>query len=1612
MTARVLLVDNDRTRVHRIIGPDGRGSVIVKEALGPKAGARIRHERAILRHLGDIAGVARLAEAAAPDDQQLLLEDAGDIVLADLLARGTLPAGELPVIALGLATIVARVHAAGVIHRDINPANILLSAPGHRPVLVDFDLATTFTEVRPGFTHPSEIVGRLPYLAPEQTGRTAVPVDQRADLYGIGATLYELACGRAPFGDGDGDPLRLVRDILARLPDPLEPASGLREIVARLLEKEPDRRYQSAAGLARDLQQLVDTGYPPAQLGQHDFPHRLRAPSVLLGRDAELGALRSALADTALPGARAVLVSGSGGVGKTALIRQLAPQVTERQGWFVTAKHDQFRRDVTFGGVMQALRLLARLLLAESDEELLEHRKRITERLGMNTAAAAGLAPEFAALLGVTMAEGRAGQVGSPAQVHQIALDILCAVAAPERPVVLVVEDLQWASDSGLRFVDAVLTEPELSGLLLVGAYRDQEVDAAHPLTAMRSRWERLGVAPTNLALTNLAPADLSDLVAEVLRLPPEPASRLSRVLAERCAGNPYDTVELINALRRDGVLTLTETGWHWADATIRQHVGDGDVIDLLTGRLAQLPVPTIEHMRTMACLGNEVTLDLFGAAAGSTAAVVYQTLVPALEDGLLGTDAADTFTGSDLVRFRHDRVQQAAYAGLGDEQEGARLAIARRLSKNQRFQAEAAEQYLTVVHLIEDEDERLRAAMLCEAAAADASRVSNHATAERHLRAAVRLRGEVTGWTHIALHATLYQLGRLDEADVAYAAIDVGCAGPTALVDPTVVQIASLTSRGRPHDALALGLEMLARLGLEVPSGNLRDVVQNRLPVLYDWIEQVTAAADLAAAEMSDPRALATSNLINRMSSPAFFIDHDMLGWLVLEAQRLWTEYGPCAALVVPIAHAQFTTIVLRDDYTTGSRMTRHVLTVSERRGYALATAHARFLYTVGGRHWSEALEGNIEQGTLAREGLLTGGDLQHACFAYTPVLNALLDTGRSLDLLESETEAALALAARTGNGTATGLMLTYRQFVRAMRGETAERGAFADDTFDPQQHLVALTGNVLSLAYLHLHQALAAAIYGQTDVLAREAAATTPLLPFIRINAPTIGRLIRAIALASSDPSADEVQEIEDWFAARARDMPGNFRHLLLFIQGERARTAGDGPGAQLAFDAALSELDGRSRPWQRALIAERSAVLHFELGMEWAARNLLVLSRSAYLAWGATEKVRQLDERYPFLRGTAAQQASRTHSTSVSAADIDLIAILRASQTISSETNLDRLHAAVTEQVRAIGGATDVRFLVFADGGWSLLTDRDGCPTIPVAAAAAQGLVPLTVFRYIERTSTSLTVSDLVRDDRFRRDPYLAGVERCSMLAVPIIRQGSTVAMLLLENRLSAGAFTPDRLDAVMLIAGQLAVSVGNALLYRTLEDRVTERTAALRNANHLLETLSLTDALTELANRRHFDEILASTWTRKGPPGESVSVAMIDIDHFKKFNDRYGHPAGDECLRTVAQTIKSGVRDGDIVCRYGGEEFVVVLPGTALAQAVAVGERARVAVANLKLPHAGSDHGTVTISIGVASAARPLTITANALVETADGALYEAKQQGRDQVQAARPGCWRQ
>jgi diguanylate cyclase (GGDEF)-like protein len=1627
-TAEVIHESPD-ARVSRLLLPEG--SVIRKEPLGPGRRRRLRHEREVLRRLVGVPGVAQLADLPQPPDSILL----ADVHAAPLTTRT--PPWELAAVCqlgLELARTLAAVHARGVVHGDITPSNILLTGDGSRPYLVDFAHATA-GEIRPEPAGHRETVAALPYLAPEQTGRTARPADHRVDLYALGATLYELATGAPPFSSED--PLRLIRDILTLVPEPpaeRDPTVGtaLSDVLMRLLSKEPDNRYQSAAALVGDLVRVRGErpeGMPapavataPAVAAAPAVRARPLSPLRLVGRDEEIDALASAFARALDGDQRGVLITGPTGVGKTSMLNELRLVAAARDGWFVPGVFDRYRRDLETNALWQAYRALGRLLLAEPEERLTTVRHRLHRAIGPEAALLARVQPELAAVMRLEPDHPPADPASLQAWWELIAVETLRAVLDTGRPVVLALDDLQWAPPESLGIVDRIMSEHRLDGLLVAVAYQPDAVAATGPATEMLTRWQQqAGV--TRVTLSDLPLASLATMVAEMLELPAGEAGELAGLLRSETGGNPYRTVELLRVLADDGLLRPDGDRWRWDSSMLRRRLGRTDTADLLARRSAAVPESAQELLQIIALLGGTVERDLLQDATGLAGGKLDQRLQPALAEGLL---LAGPDNGS--VHFYHDLVRESVLSGMEPSRRHARqLTLARRLATRPDRCDIAAEQYLPVVEAVRRPQERHEVVALLRRAAERAQSVGGHLPAQRYLAAAVELVDPADTSTLIALltgqHAALYHLGRLDEADLLFQRLAQLDPTPAERTDATLTQISSLTNRNRPAQAIQLGLELLAQLGHPAPATeHLDEVIDRDLDDLYRWVDdghgpERTVRPETGRPEITDPTTLAAGAVFNRLVAPAYLHDQTLLAWLVLRAWRIWAHDGPGRTLVSPLCSLVHVTAGRRGDYRTGYRIMQQVMAASHARGYEPETSQARLLYALGA--WRlEPLEKCVRLGRQAQEGLLASGDLQNACFTHYATTVNLLDL-EPLETYASELDAGIAFVRRAGSEQVAEVLEIYRRLAALLRRETPQATVSAIGS--PE----AYRANPPAVASVRMARAVAAMQFGDWTELETQTSALMALLPAITgTYAAAATQMMRALALAERTRATTpgeraaalaELDRVIGEVAVMAADSPANFLHLLRLLEAERAWAVDDFRGAALAFDSAAQAVAHRQRPWHRAFILERVARFSLSHGMQRIGHGLMADARRAYVAAGATAKVDQLDWAYPAAPaalatgpGIGLDHPGRTTADRalLTTGAVDLAAILAASRALSSETSINGLRQRLDEVLSTLTGATSVQLLLWNDDhdAWLLTvpTDDNRAATVPLDEAGPQGLVPVSAVRYVERTGDPLVVGDATLDDRFRRDPYLSNLERCALLVAPIRGRAGAPAMLVLENQLIGGAFTAERLDAVTMIAGQLAVSLENAMAFAMQERTVAERTAELAHANRRLELLSVTDSLTAMPNRRRLENVLGLEWNRAYRTRKPLALAMVDIDHFKDYNDHFGHVAGDRCLRRVAALLQQHVRGADLAARYGGEEFVVVMPGADLDAARSVAERLRTGVAAMREPHPVTPEGVVTVSVGVAATIPRVTDRPGQLVTQADAALYRAKQAGRNRV----------
>ena len=1406
--------------------------------------------------------------AAGCDGDGTAADDDGESLARSRLL-GRVGLDEFLALAEELASLLAGVHRQGVIVNILRPDTIRVRGRSPRLAIADYSLATTFAEEHGRLDVIGDALDAAAYASPEQTGRMNRSVDYRTDLYSLGATLYALATGEPPFPESTA--MGTMHAHLAREPrSPREAAPWLppcvADVILRLLAKEPDKRYQSAAGVADDLARLrraARDGRPleDVRLRQRDMALILRPSQRLRGRAAQIASIEAAFERVAHGETARLFVAGPSGVGKTALIHELRRAVTLRRGVFASGKFEQFQMHRPFVGLAQSMRQLAHVLLAEPESELAGLRQRLTAALGPHAGALVEVAPELRPLLGDVGPPPDVTPVQAQARLRTLFVRFMREIATPGRPRVLVLDDLQWADQPSLHLLAALLAEASLPGLLVIGAYRDDEVDHSHPLALLLRQPASAGGPPTILTLEGLGPADLEAFLAETLHVSVAEARPLADIALATGGGNPLFTNALLDAWHREGSLWPDpEAGrWRWDECRIATSRDRTSVTEWLRADLARLPAAIADTLTTAACLGGEFSLGLLALATDTPTPDLVERLLPALEDGLLVTSTAVAFSRAEpdaSLRFRHDGMQQAAYH-LEDEPARQRrhLDIARRLHAasvglDARFARQAAEQYVEARELITSPTERGIVRRLFLDAGRQARRAGAFAVAERYLRSGVGLlpaehwsAAPDEAWEFTAeLHLVCYGQAKHGEADTIYRTLSARAAAPIRLVDPACVQVMSLSSRALHAEALQLGCRLLGDLGVRVPQDDPLPGLEQELEAL----ERHVAAGRLDALPRKpagvDADRDGAAKLMNRMIPAAFFLDPMLASWMATHCGRQWIEEGYRPAHAYPMTCVLLATVGRRGDYATGYRAATQSLAAAAAAGeHGVEMARARHVFGLFGCHWFEPLEQALGHARQAFDGLMLAGEPEFACYTFFTSQAALLDTCDCLDELGQETAAALDFAVKMDNRHAEPAYLAYRQFVRALEGRTLAPGSFSDSEFDEARHMASEAGNPMARCYFHLHRALAACIYADDEALIRHAEAAADLAVFITGFYPTVlVTLVHALSLTvrlrrGMDRSTLEprLAAARSWLTARAADAPTNFAHLVDFLEASTHDALGRPHEAFVAFERALRRAGVARRPWHLALITEHAGRCFLRHDLDHAGRLLLAEAHARYRSFGAKGKVAALEQELPFLR-----ELPSNPDPAAAGQRVDEQAIVSAAKALASERSVPRLVARVVEVVGQLTGATDVRILALdIEGRWMLKGgSRGGLPLdrMPTEEAVARGQVADSVLRLGLATLDPIVSEDAVLDGRFRDDPYFGGMTLCSLLAIPVLVQGRPKAFVILENRLFRDAFTPRHVATIAAICGQLAVCIENVRMYESLERKVAERTREAEEA----------------------------------------------------------------------------------------------------------------------------------------------------------------------------------
>ncbi|SIO17909.1 PAS domain S-box-containing protein [Bradyrhizobium erythrophlei] len=1423
--------------------------VVAAEETSPGGVERLEHEYALKSELDAEWAARPVALKHDSGRMTLVLEDPGGTPLDQLLGR-PLDVSHFLRIAIPLAEALRHVHERGLIHKDIKPANILVESAGSGVWLMGFGIASCVPRERQAPEPPETITGTLAYMAPEQTGRMNRSVDSRSDLYALGVTFYELLTGSLPFTAAD--PIELIHCHIAREPvPPHELASALPAplsmIVMKLLAKTCEERYQTAAGVEADLRRCLTAWdsfgrIDPFPLGLQDASDRLMIPEKLYGREDEIATLLAAF-DRVVKhgGSELVLVSGYSGIGKSSVVNELHKVIVLPRGIFISGKFDQRLRDTPHATLAQAFQGLIQQLLNGHADDIARWRGAIKEAVGNQGRLLTDLIPNLVRLIGPQPTVAVLSPVDAQLRFQTVFQRFVGVFARAEHPLVIFVDDLQWLDPATLTLIEYLLLHPDTRHLLLIGAYRDNEVDQAHPLMLKLEDRRQAGAKVDQIVLGPLSVGDINRLLCDTLRRAPDEMRPFAELVHRRSGGgNPFFAGQFLTSLAEERLIEFDpfSRSWTWdLDAIVDNKRLSDNPVDLMIGRLRRLAPEAQEALKLLACLGNHADFATLAKLRTESDEAMHASFRDAVRAG-----AAVPREGS--YRFFHDRVQEAAYALIPTEGRAELHLRIARLLVAETAQERVAEKIYDLVNqlnlgsaLISEWPEKVRAAELNFVAGRKAKASTAYAAASTYLAAGIAVLSD-EGWQRSydltlglfleraeceILNSNLEQAAGLVEALLIKARSKIDHAEICRL------RIMLQLRQGNYAPAVRTALECLRTFGVDLPDSPTPEQMRAEHEEMRRALGERPIQSLVDLPMMDDPEMRAVMKLFSVLGNLAYHIDLDLYQMISCCMVKLTCRhgtseysaigYGAVAMVLGPAFHR----------FADGEAFARLAVAVAERYGFTAQKAGAHFLMQMAVL-WTRPIEDALTCLEAAIRSVAETGEMVYACWNRQHRLTDLMARGDPLDQVWLESASALDFVRKYKFGQL--VILSIQGFVQSLRGGAGSSAPLDETALEAR----VLRGGVPLVACFHwILQLQRHCLLGNAERALEFAAKAKPILWSARLNLQSMdycfyhSLAIAAVFQASSPERRAELRE--DFighlgsFQRWAESCPATFAHKHALISAEWARLEGRDIEAMPLYEQAIRLAAERGFLQDQALASELAARFYRLRGLEKVADTFLDEARDCYVRWGAWAKVAQLDKSHPRIRQQASLAAKPTIETSVER--LDLATVIKMSEAVAGEIVLERLIETLMTIAVEHAGA-DRGLLILPHGGGNRIeavarSGRDGVRVHLLGTPVTPSELPVLVLEQVIRTESQVILDDARGENAFAEDEYIGRKQARSLLCLPLLKQAELIGVLYLENSLASHVFTPGRIAVLKLLASQAAIALENARLYSDVAER---------------------------------------------------------------------------------------------------------------------------------------------------------------------------------------------
>ncbi|MEH1843171.1 MAG: AAA family ATPase [Nostoc sp.] len=1452
----------------------------------------------------------------------MFLEDFGGESLKLLMLERQFTLKEFLYIAIKTTENLADIHAANIIHKDINPSNIVYNPETEQLKIIDFGISTRLSRENQTVGNLDRLEGTLAYIAPEQTGRMNRGIDYRSDFYSLGATFYELLTNQLPFATTDS--IELVHCHIAQQPVPphelvetlnltSQPVpKAVSDIVMKLLAKTPEERYQSAWGIKADLEtcraRLESLGQiDEFCLATQDICDRFVIPEKLYGREEEVTQLITTFERVSQGSSEIMLVSGYSGIGKSALVNEVHKPILRQRGYFISGKFDQLQRDIPYAAIALAFQDLIRQLLTESEAALQTWKRELLAALNPNAQVIIDVIPQLEQIIGKEQPAEQLGATEAQNRFNLFFQRFIGVFTKKEHPLVIFLDDLQWADLASLKLIELLITDPDSQYILIIGAYRDNEVDATHPLIQTLEQIKKDGARVNNISLQPLEIEYINQLIADTLNYSIEKSKSLADLVNNKTQGNPFFLTQLLHFLYKENILSFDydKNCWHWDIEEIKRVGITDNVVELTINKITRLNEKTQKVLQLAACIGNQFSLEVISVVNNKSQVTTARELQPALEEGLIlslsndykipllwnqeeisknTSEISDAFTPkiSNYIpyKFLHDRVQQAAYALIpDDDKQLVHLQVGRLLLKNiQKDQLD--ENIFAIVNqlnegheLIIEQSEKYELAKLNLQAGKKAKASTAYQPAIRYLEIGLRLllsnswqqEYKLTLEIHKETLELLYLSGQFERVKELSIVIIQQAQDVQDRVKVYELKILSYYAQLQQNESIKIALEFLAELEIYIP--RKIDEIEKQISQEKEYLQKELENKSIEdLAELPNMFALdklAAISILQHITTSISTINFRLFILIILIQINLCIKYGnPPQAPSIYSCYGMLLSGKIQDidlGYKYGK------LSINLQNKFNLQKLETLVVHVYYGMlwHWKEFLRNKFVQEKLLsniQKGIDTGNN-EYACYIAISYCLIKFFQGDFLPEIEINYQKYTQLLKKIKHDYSIVYMEICKNIVINLLNKNDRRFyIIGTNEQEEKEGLSFLTksNNEWLLFIFYFAKIIVFFFtkkYGQSVdcsiISYKYRNACASYLPTPQHNFySSISFLCYYpnCALEQQKEILEQVEKNQEDMKIWAGHCPANFQNKYDLVEAEKARVLGENWQAQELYEKAIQGAKKYEFIHEEAIAYERAAEFYLSLGREEIGRLYLRNAYHCYSRWGAKVKVQALELEYPqFLMDINDRKENQSINTTESTAStnpqaLDIVTVTKASQILASEIKLDQLLAKLMKTVIQNGGAQKGFLILEKDHKWVIeaegIVDSDDVTLLrspkgrlPVGASlpidcidgdTQTSILPVAIVNYVVRTQENVVLNNATEEEQFIRDPYIVATQPKSILCTPLLHQGKLSGILYLENNLTTDAFTSDRIKVLRILSAQAAISIENARLYGQLED----------------------------------------------------------------------------------------------------------------------------------------------------------------------------------------------